>query len=566
MSLKSLIAWYLESKGKSDLVQYLEYPADTTMADVALPCFMLAKQRQQSPAQIAMELAQELVPDDHVARIQAVGPYVNFFINWTSQAGSLFDTMGVPAQKDEHIVIESPWPNTNKPLHLGHVRNMLLGNALANILQTAWYQVTKVDIINDRGVHICKSMLAYQQLGNNAEPTKKSDHYVGDWYVAYDKGLQEHPEREQDIQTMLVQREQGDHEIRALWNKMNQWCIQGHRQTYTRYGTHIDKAYLESDHYLKGKALVEQGLQDGIFTTNEKGNIVIDLTQEMGQEKTVLRADGTAIYMTQDLALAKIRYDDFTMDRMIYVVGNEQEDHFKALFLTLQKLGYSFAHQCHHLSYGMIELPDGKMKSRQWNVVDADNLADQMFATSLEMLQTRYPELDLEECSRRAEIIAMAAIKFYILKYESKKNFVFDREHSLDFAGETGPYVLYTYARIKSILKQCSWLDTSSNTSAIYERNDHEHQLLTMLALYWEQIELAAETYSPSVIARYILSLSALFNTYYHSTKILEKDDQWAILPDSLSALLLRLQLLQHTAQVINAWLQLLWIETLETM
>lgn len=208
-------------------------------------------------------------------------------------------------------------------------------------------------------------MLAYQQLGNNAEPTKKSDHYVGDWYVAYDKGIQEHPEREQDIQTMLVQREQGDHEIRALWNKMNQWCIQGHRQTYTRYGTHIDKAYLESDHYLKGKALVEQGLQDGIFTTNEKGNIVIDLTHEMGQEKTVLRADGTAIYMTQDLALAKLRYDDFTMDRMIYVVGNEQEDHFKALFLTLQKLGYSFAHQCHHLSYGMIELPDGKMKSRQ---------------------------------------------------------------------------------------------------------------------------------------------------------------------------------------------------------
>lgn len=297
-------------------------------------------------------------------------------------------------------------------------------------------------------------MLAYQLFGDGAQPDKKSDHFVGDRYVRYSQELEKDPTLEEKIQVMLQQREAGDAEVRALWQTMRDRALDGMRQTYTRFGTHIDKAYYESDHYEKGKTLVEKKFEEGLFTQDAKGNIVYDFGEDSFGSKVLLRSDGTAIYITQDLALAELRYEDFQMDRMIYVVGNEQEHHFQVLFALLTLLGHSFAEKCYHLSYGMVSLPDGKMKSREGNVVDADTMADEMHTKAKELLQQRYPELSEQELRDRAEQIALAAIKFFILKYDAKKDFVFDRELSLRFDGESGPYVQYTYARAWSLLEK----------------------------------------------------------------------------------------------------------------
>jgi arginyl-tRNA synthetase len=425
---------------------------------------VLAKELKQSPMQIAQNLAivlREWIWESGIFEIVATGPYVNFMMNRSALGSTLIQQIQQEQYfywkweaKGELILVESPGPNTNKPLHLGHVRNLLLGNSVADILEFAGYNVKKVDIVNDRGVHICKSMLAYQKLGNGVQPNKKSDHYVWDRYVAYDAWLADHPERESEIKEMLIARENGDKEVRNLWKQMNKWCLDGHQTTYMRYGTVIDKTYLESDHYLAGKQLVMDGLEQWLFRRNDKGNVVADLSASGGAEKVLLRSDDTSIYITQDLALGQIRYQDYHMDRMIYVVGSEQDEHFKSLFQLFNLLGYSFANKCYHLSYGMISLPDGKMKSRTGNVVDADNLADDMYIKCTELLVERHADLDHTEVARRAEIIAMAAIKLFILKYDAKKNFVFDKENSLAFDGETGPYVLYTYARAKTILNK----------------------------------------------------------------------------------------------------------------
>lgn len=381
---------------------------------------------------------------------------MNFFVNSTWLAKQVIvavveqgDRYGAGNKKGEKIVIESPGPNTNKPLHLGHVRNMLLGNSLAAITEFAGYDTIKVDIVNDRGVHICKSMLAYERRGNDEVPTKKSDHYVGDRYVHYAQEVEKDPTLEKDIQTMLQQRESGDTDVRALREKMRERSLQGMQETYARYGCHIEKPYYESDYYMLGKELIGQGEKDGIFIHNEKGNLIFS-DEQLG-DKVVLRSDGTSVYVTQDIALGKLRYEDWNMDRMVYVVGSEQEMHFKFLFAIFKALGYTFADKCYHMSYGMISLPDGKMKSREGNTVDADTLADDMHKQSYTLLHERYTDLREDELHTKAEQVAMAAIKFFILLYDSKKDFVFDREASLRFDGESGPYLQYTYARIESI-------------------------------------------------------------------------------------------------------------------
>jgi len=570
MNSKILVSEFLMQCGKHSFVHYLEYPSDPTMWDVALPCFVLAKELKQSPMQIAQQIAQELTSQlidqklQYIANIVAVGPYVNFMMNWAILGEQLISQIiNQKLQywrwevKHELILVESPWPNTNKPLHLGHVRNMLLGNSLALILGAAGYEVRKVDVVNDRGIHICKSMLAYQKLGNGAEPNKKSDHYVWDRYVAFDTALEHHPEWEQEAQDMLRQWESGDETIRQLWYKMNQRCLDGHAITYQRYGTVIEKAYLESDHYLTGKDLVNDGIQKWVFRVNEKGNVVADLSND--QEKVVLRADGTSIYITQDLALWNIRYEDYHMNRMIYVVGNEQNDHFKALFEIFSQLWYAFADQCHHLSYWMIELPDGKMKSRKGNVVDADNLIDDMHAKCVELLLERHPELDEIELHRRAEIIAMAAIKMFILKYDAAKNFVFDRDHSLSFDGETWPYVLYSYARAKTILYKANKGEEINPLSGGIQVTQDERVLLWMIAKFEEIIQEAADQYAPTIVAKYVLSLASEFNSYYHHTKIL--DESVAETTRSF-----RLWLVSSVAQVLQNGLMLLGIDTLEQM
>lgn len=568
MNIKQLIWEYLITNNKPELVQYLEYPIDPIMGDVALPCFVLAKELKQSPIQIAQQICTELREqnwESRIAEIVVTGPYINFTINWAALGGELMSQIinhksqyGKWEAKGELILVESPGPNTNKPLHLGHVRNMLLGNSVADILSFAGYDVRKVDIVNDRGIHICKSMLAYQKLWWWAQPDKKSDHYVWDWYVAYDTALETHPEWEQEIQQMLVKREEWDEEIRNLRKQMNRWCLDGHAQTYARYGTMIDKTYLESDHYLKGKDLVLKWLEQWLFRKNEKWNIVADLSNE--QEKTILRADGTSIYITQDLALGQIRYQDYHMDRMIYVVGNEQNDHFKALFELFGRLGYAFADQCYHLSYGMIELPDGKMKSRKGNVVDGDMLIDDMHAKCVELLAERHSDLDEIELHRRAEIIAMAAIKLFVLKYDASKNFVFDRENSLAFDGETGPYVLYSYARAKTILwKVKMGSKLGEDGVKIGEITTDERILLWMMAKFGEVVQEAATEYAPTVVAKYVLWLASQFNSYYHHTKILDESvDQ--------NTRDFRLWLVSSVAQVLQNGLRLLGVETLEQM
>lgn len=540
----------------------LEVPQDRTMGDLAMPCFTLAKQFKKSPIVIATEMAAQIQPTWPLEQVQATWPYLNFFFDTTwlaqqtiSEIQASADAYGTWASTGERILVESPGPNTNKPLHLGHVRNMLLGNALKTVLQYAGHKVVSVDIINDRGVHICKSMLAYKKFGNGEQPSKKPDHYVWDRYVRYDQELKQNPKLSEEIQTMLQKREEWDTQVRELWNTMRTRALDGMAETYKRFGTHIDKAYYESDHYLKWKAIVQEGLDTGIFSQGANGNIMYH--HETLWDKVMLRSDGTSIYITQDIALGKLRYEDFSMDRMIYVVGNEQEHHFKFLFEIFKTLGYSFADKCHHLSYGMVELPDGKMKSREWTVVDADTMVEEMISLSQTVLKERYPLLDQKELDRRSEVIAMGAIKYFILKYDANKNFVFDKNTSLRFDGETGPYLQYTYAR-------CSWLSRKGQQidSAPTDRSILSSQKAKLLLLHLGEfpatVQQSAEKYQPYLIARYLLDLAQLFNSFYQSERVVDEEN--------LIGTATRLVLVWAVQQVMGNGLKLLGIETLEEM
>ena len=598
----------------------IEIPQDRSMGDFALPCFQFAKALKKSPQDIAINIAKEIenylvevaFEEDaftYGLKVQAMGPYVNVTLRtwWVAQQTiwdvvAQWDRYGAGDNKNEILVLESPGPNTNKPLHLWHVRNMLLGNALSAIATYAGYEVKKVDIVNDRGIHICKSMLAYREFWNNEEPNKKSDHYVWDWYVRYDQELKKQTEsvfqqyRNGDfvqrlevaedviklneiyektwnkkcldeirafaenttdfsskIIDMLVAWEHWDAEVRLLRRKMRDRALSGMRETYSRYGCYIDKAYYESDHYLKWKEIVLDGLKRWVFKKDSQWNIVCD---EDIWNKILLRKNWTSIYITQDIALGQIRYTDWQMDRMVYVVGNEQADHFKFLFKIFERLGYEFWSKCHHLSYGMISLPDGKMKSREGNVVDADNLADQMQQTSLTQLDERYPDADNTQL---AEHIAMWAIKFFVLKYDAKKDFVFDRDESLSFDGESGPYLQYTHARCNSILDKAKSLEFKAD-NIDYSKLDQDSERLICLHLseFTDIVQKAADEYKPSLVARYVLELARMFNTYYQSTKVLVEDD----MPLTQA----RLTLVASVQQVLHNGLQLLWIEAPEKM
>lgn len=554
----------------SEMVAFLETPQDASMGNAALPCFQLAKVFRDAPQKIAADLAaklQEAVEEQKlIAKVEAVGPYVNFFVQPAAIAAGIITAIhsqgaeyGQLPNRNERIVIESPGPNTNKPLHLGHVRNMLLGNALGALLRKAWFDVHTVDIVNDRGVHICKSMLAYQLFGNGQQPDIKGDHFVGKRYVKFSEENKEHPEMELEdqAQTMLQKREASDPEVMQLRRTMCDRCLEGMYETYARYGTHIEKSYYESDHFRKGQAIVEAGLDSWLFVKNAKGNVVYE-DHDMG-DKTVLRADGTAIYITQDLALAQLRYDDRNMDRMIYVVGNEQADHFKFLFSILKAMHLPFAEKCHHLSYGYVSLPDGRMKSREGNVVDADNLIDEMHDQSYTILQERYPDLTDQELHDRAETIAMAAIKFFILKYDATKDFVFDRDNSLRFDGETWPYIQYTYARCAGILEKASNPD-QTKTDADYSllTTDQDRLLLVQLNAFSDTITNAADRYQPYLVARYSLELAQLFNSYYQANTIIDDDN-----PALTTA---RLWLVTAVKQVLKNALAILGITVLEQM
>ncbi len=532
----------------------LEFPPEG-IADLALPCFALAKEQKRSPADIAKGLAAGIrMPRGSLVRkVGASGPYVNFFIDYAAFSSDVLKAAikagyGSGKKKKEKVMIESPGPNTNKPLHLGHIRNAVLGTAISNILEFSGYTTIKVDIINDRGVHICKSMLAYEKLGNGKLPDKKPDHFVGDFYVLFSQQLENNPGTEEELRQMLVAWEKGDKKVRSLWKKMNSWALAGIKETYKRLGIRIDKAYYESGHYLDGKKVALAGLKSGVFKKDQDINVIVDLENHGLGKRVLLRPDGTTLYLTQDIALAAKRYREFHMDRMIYVVGVEQTEHFRALFRIFDILGYPFASGCYHLAYGMVNLPEGKMKSREGTVVDADDLMDETHALAGEEFRKRNPTIAEKTLDARAEKIAMAAIKYYMLKFDAMKTITYDPKKSLEFEGDTGPYLLYTYARCRSIINK------SRMKMKISALGSGEERLIKKLSLFPEAVH-AASDYKPHIMANYAFELAALFNEYYHSVKVIGSGKEKE-----------RLALVACVGNVLKSCLALLGIEVLERM
>ena len=527
MSLRSLVSSALAAhtgQSEQDVEALLEVPPNPEMGDFAFPCFQLAKTLRKAPPQIAQELAGKLTAP-FVGT--ALGPYVNIRIDlpllFEEVLSAITDTIFLPTATLEIICVESPSPNTNKPLHLGHVRNMLLGNAIVELLKRRGHEVKRLDLVNDRGVHICKSMLAYERAGRNDTPEStglKGDHFVGKYYVEYSQAEKENPALEQEAQAMLQKWEAGDEHVRALWEKMRTWCLDGMTSTYRDFGVAHHTIDYESDIYLLGKEIVEHGKTASVFIEDEKGAFYADTP--VGP-KYVLRADGTSIYVTQDIALAKLRFERFGMDRLVYIVGSEQIHHFKALFSIFDQLKLPFGKNCLHLAYGMIYLPEGKMKSREGTVVDADDLRLEMIRMAHEEVARRSPELSADSVQKRAVAIAMGALKFYILKFNPTQDMTYDPAESISFAGETGPYVQYTYARLSSILRKAGTVPNAVDYSVL--THDFERQIALKLAQWREVFVAAADAYRPSLVCSYLVELAQLTNTYYHDVPVLTADD-----------------------------------------
>ena len=546
-----------------------------------------AKTAKKSPEQTAQEIGQYLV--DHckaVSKFNVVKGFLNLSIADAAWLQLLAD-IDQEAHYGERqanegsplVMIEYSSPNTNKPLHLGHVRNNLLGWSLAQIMQANGNRVVKTNIVNDRGIHICKSMLAWQKWGNGETPEssgKKGDHLIGDYYVLFDKhyreeikelvaqGMDEEKAKQEaplikEAHAMLVKWEQNDPEVRALWEKMNSWVYAGFDETYKKMGVSFDKIYYESQTYLKGKAKVEEGLAKGLFERHEDGSVWADLTNEGLDQKLLLRSDGTSVYMTQDIGTAEMRFQDYPIDKMIYVVGNEQNYHFQVLSILLNRLGFKWGKELVHFSYGMVELPNGKMKSREGTVVDADDLmalmVEDALKTSMEL--GKFDDMSEEERNEIARIVGMGALKYFILKVDARKNMLFNPEESIDFNGNTGPFIQYTYARIRSILRKSEKGLVKSEKLAT-ALNEKEVELIQKLSEYGAAVEQAGKDYSPSGIANYCYELTKVFNQFYHDYSILNEPDE------NIKAM--RLVLARNVAKIIKNGMALLGIEVPERM
>jgi arginyl-tRNA synthetase len=532
----------------------LEKPP-SNLGDYAFPCFILSKKLKKKPHDIAKDLAKKIKKDKIISKVEVKGPYLNFFIKKDLYVEEVLKQKIFFNKTKKTVVIESPGPNTNKPLHLGHIRNGLLGLSLRNLLKKTGNKVINVDIINDRGIHISKSMLAYQKYGKNQKPNIKKDHFVGKYYVLFNQKVKENPQLEKEAQELLKKWEKRDPKIMKLWKQMNEWCIEGMQQTYERLGLKIEKAYRESQHFDKGKKIVLAAFKKGVFKKDPEGAIIIDLEKNKLGKKVLLRADGTSIYITQDIALAKKRYEDFKMNKMIYVVAREQEYHFKVLFKVLQALKFPFSKACYHLSYGMVNLPEGKMKSREGTVVDADDLIDEMKEAAKKELKKRY-KLKEKELDKRAELIGLSAIKFYILKYDPVKDFVYDPKESISFEGETGPYIQYTHARINSILTKYGDAVTKKVDYSLLKEKE-ELELIKLIGEFKSKIEESAHHYKPSIIARYLLDLSQAFNNYYHKHQILKS---------KINIRKARILLVSKVKDVLKEGLSLLGIDAIDIM
>ncbi|MFH0857002.1 MAG: arginine--tRNA ligase [bacterium] len=624
--IKNNIKAALGEMGIDDIGEIeIETPPDGKMGDIAFPCFRLAKisrhsplretaaGKSHSPNEVAKELAErvkmaEMVKKgrdtlqrvsaltDVIEKIEAQGPYVNFFykrdiflenvLEDVAEKGVDYgkiplapfkkggNTPLTPLKRGSKVMVEYSGPNTNKPLHLGHGRNSFLGMSVSNLLENAGAEVIKANIVNDRGAHICKSMIAYKKYGNNETPESsgiKGDHFVGKYYAMFGEKLKENPELEEEVKECLRKWEAGDEEVMALWEQMNKWYYQGVEKTYEKIGSKFDKYYYESENYKHGKEIIMDALDKKIVYKKEDGAIAIDLSDDGLDEKILLRKDGTSVYITQDLYTAKIRFEGFNLDKLIYIVANEQEYHFKVLFKILERLGYEWAKNCYHLSYGMVNIPSGKLKSREGIKVDLDNLVENLKEMAMAAIREKHGDgkdgkEDKEgkegkegEFEERAMRIGLAALKFMLLRVSPNKSVMFNPEEAISFEGDTGPYVMYAYTRIKSILRKSQKSKVKSQKLGEgVAVSDEEMKLVKMVYEFPEVLEKAAIDYNPSLLANYLLELSSAFNQFYHIHKVLDAETE--------ELRNMRLDLIKAVAVVIERGMGLLGIEIVEEM
>jgi len=552
---------------------------------LTLVVFPFLRASRKGPEQTAQEIGEYLQSNESsVAKFNVIKGFLNLTIASATWIELLNAVHAVPeygvtpvTEASPLVMIEYSSPNTNKPLHLGHVRNNLLGKSLANIMEANGNKVVKTNIVNDRGIHICKSMLAWQKYGNGETPEssgKKGDHLVGDYYVAFDKHYKaevaelmakgmtkEEAEAASPLMNetreMLIKWEAGDSEVRSLWSMMNGWVYEGFDETYKKLGVSFDQIYYESETYLEGKDKVLEGLEKGFFYKKEDGSVWADLTQEGLDHKLLLRADGTSVYMTQDIGTAKLRFDDYPINKMIYVVGNEQNYHFQVLSILLDKLGFEWGKGLVHFSYGMVELPEGKMKSREGTVVDADDLVEEMVKTAKETSE-ELGKLDgctEEEANNIARIVGMGALKYFILKVDARKNMTFNPKESIDFNGNTGPFIQYTYARIQSVLRKAAeaGITIPAALPTNIELSEKEEGLIQLVADFANIVKQAGTDYSPSIIANYIYDLVKEYNQFYHDYSILREENE--------AVKLFRIALSANIAKVVRTGMALLGIE-----
>lgn len=556
--------------------------------DLTIVVFPYLRVSKKGPEQTAEQLGEHLVNVvDEISAYNVVKGFLNLVISDAYWAGQLDDihtveNYGVQPEGDELVLVEYSSPNTNKPLHLGHIRNNLLGYSVAELLKAAGKQVKKVQIINDRGIHICKSMLAWQKFGNGETPEStgmKGDKLVGKYYVEFDKaykkeieelmaqGMDEKQAKDEapvivEARTMLKQWEDGDAEVVALWEKMNGWVYEGFEETYKNLGVDFDKYYYESNTYLLGKKVVEEGLEKGVFEKDPDGSVWIDLTADGLDRKLLLRKDGTSVYMTQDIGTAIQRSEDFDLDGMIYTVGNEQDYHFKVLFIIMDKLGYEWAKNMYHLSYGMVDLPSGKMKSREGTVVDADDLMQEMEDTAREISEElgKTEGMTEDEKASLYHMVGMGALKYFMLKVDPKKRMMFNPEESVDFQGNTGPFIQYTHARIKSLLRRgkAEGIWPADGTPAYTELQPTERELVKLLVQFPEIITSAADEHSPAVVANFVYEVVKAYNALYQQLPILTDENK--------DAVVFRLNLSETTANVVKTGMRILGIDVPERM
>lgn len=554
----------LKEKGinmkEKEIEDLIEIPPSHELGDYSFPCFFLSGRLKEEPAQVALDLRKKIgtSPPTDFEAIRTQGPYINFFVNRKSLARqTVWDAIlkrkdygQSKAGKGKRTMVEFSSPNTNKPLHLGHLRNLAIGESISRILEFNGEKVIKANLNNDRGIHISKSMLAYQKWGKEKTPDNKKvkpDHFVGKFYTLFNK--KKTKKLEEEAQKMLRKWEEGDKRTLLLWRLMSNWALKGFGQTYKTFGIKHDVTFFESKLWKKGRKIIEEGLKKGIFKKSKKGEIKLDLKEEGLDEKILLRSDKTSLYITQDLALAKIKFDKYKLDKSIYVVGNEQEYHFKVLFSVLKKLGFENKEMI-HLSYGIVNLPEGKMKSREGTVVDADDLIEKIRILAEKELKKR-EKLSKKELEKRSLIIALAAIKYMLLKVDIRRNMLFNPKESVSFEGDTGPYLLYSYARASSIMKKA----VGQKKFRVYDLEDKEIALVKKLSRFPDVVLNARKNLNPSVIANYSYQLAQTFNEFYHSCRVIGSKQE-----------AFRLALVQSFRQVLKNSLELLGIKTLEEM